>query len=479
MECSRVPRRWGAFGGALFRNVPPVPAWLPGLTLREAVPIVAEIRMATPAPSQGRAPLAALTKGMTRTVLGILLFEFSWGLGMPFGLYVSMVPAYLTALGASKSLMGFAMTFWTVLIPLQLLGGHFFARRGRVRALMAIWMTATGIRLVYDALALFVPGMWAPGSLTFFFVFACGLYISLYVIGQAIYMGVLTDNIPRLRRGWIFGLRSLVLGVSGMVMGIAASWVLHRWASPVNYRVSFLVCDTLWTLSSLSLLLIHDGHVHRPASRAAGFFRSLAAKLKILLANPNYRIFLFFHMLNSVAFTITTFIIPFSKEKLGIPDSLLALLSVIYLATNVAFGSLMGKLADKAGYRSVGALQSLLLLAFFLIAVASRSFAAICVAYVLSSVVNMSASFMLVNMSVELCPSLGVTDLTALGGTLLLPFVGIAAPVAGRIVDVTDNYAAVFYIGATIAVIALIGFAFLVREPRSGRLYIIKQIAMR
>ncbi len=416
---------------------------------------------------------------MGRTIAGILLFEFSWGLGIPFGLYVSVVPAYLTALGASKSLMGFLQTFFTVFTPLQLLGGHYFARRGRVRALIVIWMSATGVRLAYDALALFVPGMWTPRAFTSFFALACGMYVSLYVIAQAIYMGVLTDNIPRLRRGWIFGLRTLCLGVGGIATGFADSWVLHHWPSPVNYRVSFFISDSLWTVSSLSLLLIHDGHIHRPASAAAGFLRSLLAKLKVLLANPNYRIFLFFHMLNSVAFTITTFIIPFAKEKLAIPDSILAWLSVIYLGTNAAFGSLLGRLADKAGYRSVGALQSLLLIGFFAIAVYSRNFTAVCIAYVLATLVNMSGAFVLVNMSAELCPSLGVTDLTALGGTLLLPFVGTAAPLAGRIVDATRDYSSVFLIGATIAIIALFGFAFLVREPRSGRIYIVKQIAMR
>ena len=138
----------------------------------------------------------------------------------------------------------------------------------------------------------------------------------------------------------------------------------------------------------------------------------------------------------------------------------------------------MGKLADKAGYRSVGAVQSFLLITFFMIAVASRSFLAICIGYVLYSIVNMTGAFMLVNMSVELCPSISAADLTALGGTLLLPFLGISSPLAGDVIDHSGNYAAVFYIGATIAVVALFGFAFLVREPRTGKLYEFKQTAM-
>jgi len=408
----------------------------------------------------------------------MLLFELTWGLGLPFGLYVSMVPAYLNAMGTSKSLMGFVQSFWTILIPLQLIGSHYFGRTGRVRAVIALSMSATGIRLLYDVLAVFVPGIWTPASFTGFFVFACASYVGLLVIGQSIYMGVLTDNIPRRRRGWIFGLRTLFMGLGGILTGLGTSWVLHRWASPVNFRISFMICDTLWTLSSLCLFLIRDRPARAARARADGFLRSLGGKLRILLANPNYRIFLFFHMLNSVALTVATFIVPYAQERLGAPDSLMAWLSVIYLAASAALGPLMGRLADRAGYRSVGAVQSFLLVAFFMIAVASRSFTAVCIGYALYSIVNVTSAFMLVNMSVELCPTIGGTDLTALGGTLLLPFIAVSSPLAGMIIDWTGNYPSVFYIGATIAVIALFGFAFLVREPRTGKLYEFKQIAM-
>ncbi len=208
-------------------------------------------------------------------------------------------------------------------------------------------MTATGIRLLYDVLAVFVPGIWTPASFTGFFILACASYVGLLVIGQSIYMGVLTDNIPRRRRGWIFGLRSLFSGLGGILTGLGTSWVLHSWASPMNFRISFMICDAVWTLSSFCLFLILDRPSRASRARAAGFLQSLARKLRVLLANPNYRIFLFFHMLNSVALTIATFIVPYAQERLGAPDNLMAWLSVIYLASSAAFGALMGRLADK------------------------------------------------------------------------------------------------------------------------------------
>jgi MFS family permease len=269
------------------------------------------------------------------------------------------------------------------------------------------------------------------------------------------------------------------MGLGGLATAVGAAWVLHQWVSPLNFRISFLICDALWTASSVSLFLLRDRPAKILRARAKGFLAALGGRIGVLVANPNYRIFLFFHMLNAVALTIASFIVPFAKERLGVPDSQMAWLSIIYLAANAGFGFLLGKIADKAGYRSVGAAQSLLLLVVFLIAAFTRSFAAVCAAYGLYSVVNISSAFILVNMSVELCPSLGVTDLTALGGTLLLPFVAIASPLAGLVIDVTGSYPSVFLMGATIAVIALFGFGFLVREPRTGRLWVLKQVAMR
>ena len=221
---------------------------------------------------------AALRRNLPRNVAGMALFELTWGFGLPFSLYTSMVPAYLAAMGTSKSLIGFVQSFWTILIPLQLIGRHYLGSRGRVRAVITLYMCATGSRLLYDVLAVFVPGLWTPSSYIGFFVLALASYVGLLIMGQTIYMGVLTDNIPRSRRGWVFGLRTLGNGVGGILTGLAASWVLHRWGSPLNFRISFMTCDLLWTLSSLCLFLVRDRSARSAREREPGFLSSLSER---------------------------------------------------------------------------------------------------------------------------------------------------------------------------------------------------------
>src|SRR5512143_2522641 len=138
--------------------------------------------MRTPTPwKRPRDPEAGIYRNLPRNVTGMLLFELTWGLGLPFGLYASVVPAYLTAMGTSKSLMGFVQSFWTILIPLQLIGSHYLGRRGRVRAVITLYMCATGARLLYDVLAVFAPGLWTPASYIGFFVLALAAYAGLLI----------------------------------------------------------------------------------------------------------------------------------------------------------------------------------------------------------------------------------------------------------------------------------------------------------
>jgi len=420
-----------------------------------------------------------VARNLKRNVFSIVLFEFTWGLGMMFVIYNPMVPAYLTMLAAPKTLMGFMQALWAIATPVQLLSDRWFGGPRRVRNAMMIYMAAVGIRLVFDIAAVALGGRWTGPGVLWGFVLACAGFVALIVVAQPIYIGVLTDNLPRDQRGRLFGLRTLGLGVGGILTGAAASWVLRHWPSPMNYRVSFLAGDALLLVSCLSLLPFRDRPDLAKTPRSPSLLADLRAKLRTLLDNPNYRVFLFFHVLNVSAVSIAAFIVPFAKERLAIADDRVAVFSLVFLATNAIMGIVIGRIADRFGYRVVGIVQSVSLIVLFLLAVAARDFAVVSVAYVLYSVCAMSTLMVLSNMSVELCPDLSAIDLTALGTTIILPAVATVPPLAGAILDLTGSYVSVFFVGASFAVIGLMGFLLLVREPRSGRIYVVKQIPMR
>jgi MFS family permease len=430
-------------------------------------------------PHLGGVRAALIARVFRRNLVFMTLFEFTWGLGNPFAMYMTIVPAYLTALGAAKSLIGVAMAFWTVLAPMQLLGGHYFSGRRRVRTAIAAFMASVAVRFLHDLAVVLAPGIWTPPAAIVVFLACCAWYVGVIVIGQSIYVGVLTDNVPQRQRGMLHGIRAAGLGLGALASSAVAARVFGSLPSPANYRTALLIGDGIFLLSCFTLLFFRDAGWRPSGPREPGFVRALAAKARLLGEEPNYRVFLFFHLLNATASSLGAFMIPFAKERLGVDDTRIALLTVVLLGVNAVFASGIGRLADRFGYRMVGAAQSLLLVASFIVAAAARTYAAVCVAYSLQIMVSFSLLFVLVNMSVELFPALGASNLAALGNTILLPFLALVSPLAGLIVDLSQSYLAVFLIGAVIALVAGGGFLALVREPRTGRLYTVTQTPVR
>jgi cyanate permease len=299
------------------------------------------------------------------------------------------------------------------------------------------------------------------------------------VIGQGIYVGVLTDNVPQRQRGMLHGLRAAGLGLGALATSAFAARALGSLPSPANYRLALLVGDGIFLLACLSLLGIRDAGWRPTGPREPGFVKALRARARTVGADPNYRVFLFFHLLNAMASSLGAFIVPYAKERLAVADGRVSMLTLVFLGVNAVLAFLVGRLADRAGYRAVGVVQSLALVGAFLAASVARGFAGVCVAYGLYAMVSMSLLFVMVNMSVELFAALRATDLTALGNTILLPFLAAVPPIAGAIVDLSGSYLAVFVLGAALALVAGGGFLALVREPRSGRLYAVTQAPMR
>jgi MFS family permease len=430
-------------------------------------------------PHLGGVRAALIGRVFRHNLVFMTLFELAWGLGCPFAMYMTIVPAYLTALGAPKSLIGVAMALWTILAPMQLLGSHYFSGRRRVRIAMVLFLASVAVRFLHDLAVVLVPGIWTPPAAIAVFIASCTWWVAVMVTGQSIYVGVITDNMPQRQRGMLHGLRAAGLGLGAVATSAAAARLLGALPSPANYRVALLIGDGIFLVSCLTLLFVRDAGWRPSGPREPRFVRALAAKARTLAANPNYRVFLYFHLLNAMASSLGAFIVPYAKERLGVDDARIALLTVVLLGVNAVFAPGIGRLADRFGYRMVGAAQSLLLVAGFLTAAAARGYAAVCVAYGLQAMVAFSLLFVLVNMSVELFPAMAASDLAALGATILLPFLALVSPLAGLVVDLSGSYLAVFLLGAAIALAAGGGFLALVREPRTGRLYAVTQVPIR
>ena len=92
------------------------------------------------------------------------------------------------------------------------------------------------------------------------------------------------------------------------------------------------------------------------------------------------------------------------------------------------------------------------------------------------AVSNMAWNTILCNMGAEICPKVKPGRLMALGHSSVLLGVVPAMAACGRLADCLDSYDAAFSVLLTLALVSALGFALLVREPRTGRLYMIKPL---
>lgn len=431
-------------------------AWLfPGLASRVA-----------PGPEDHR---AAVARDYRRNRTVFAGWEFLWGLGAPFALAATFVPAYLATLGAPQLLVGLILALPPLFSSTQLLVGCLVPPAQRLRTVVLPIMGCMLPLLAYSASAARWGEAWSTP-----------LHAALYAAAMVVFLGVpcalnsllweiMTDNTPLDRRGDLFGWRAVGAGISGLAMSGAAAWLLQRWDTPLNFRLSFTVGSILYFLSCLILLRTRD-HVH-PAHlqedlRPQG---SLAAQLRALVRerwrDARYRSFLFFYTLLVVAATNAPFLVAAARSELGASARELGLFVPLYLVALTLSGPLLGRLADRCGFRLVGVVCGLLLAAAYLLCLASEDLRVWYAAFAAYAACPFAASAVLANLGAALCPGVPASRLIAVGNVMAIGFVLAGSALCGAVIDATGSYRAVFTANLVLAIVAAGGFLLVVREP--------------
>ncbi len=260
----------------------------------------------------------AVARDYRRNITAFVLFEFLWGLGMPFASYMTMVPGYMAAIGTSKSLIGFVQSFWTIFTPLQLVSSYFFQRKHRARNIILLHVMAVLSWVAYDCLALFTPMGQSQAFLTVGIVCALFCFVGFINLATPHYIGALTDNVPMKKRGNLFGLRTLGFGSSAIIMSVAVKAIFERWPSPINFQFGFLIGNGIYLAACIAPLLLRDHPVEKHGLKPASLVKDLLGNFRRLWHNPSYRVFLFFHLLVTCATIIGSFVVPFASETLSL-----------------------------------------------------------------------------------------------------------------------------------------------------------------
>ena len=418
-----------------------------------------------------------INRDYRRNATIFILFDVFWGIGMTFAMFQTVVPAYMVVLGCSKTLIGLISSFWPFITPFQILISHYFRTRKRKAWLMGSYSVSVICWLLYSLFFLFFPESVNHNIQTALFCFCMILFMIFCAGNMTLQFSLITDCTPLRKRGSLYGYRFVAQALAVLAISPVAHWMMGRWEEPTNFLMAFVIGCTFYIICFSIYLLVREHRnpehlleIHN-RSKSESLLRTTITILCKMLKNKRFLVFMVFSFLFGASFAIGNFVIVFAKDQLAIKGSQIPIFTAIQMLSAAVFCMLLGKLADKVGYKTIYVLQGLLLCAGFLtvIYVAMNPGTPIFIIY-LGFVLYTSGlgvqAMALMNMLVELFPEENCATVIALSNLIVMPFNMMVGPLAGLSVDKTGSYIPVFVVGAAMALISSLGFLLFVQEPR-------------
>lgn len=412
----------------------------------------------------------AKRRSFMRNASVFVAFEAIWSIGVPCCLLATVVPTYLLELGASKTLIQSIVIGMSLLTFLQLWSGNVFGGSNRKIRQFFGWSIFALCWILYGTLATLA---WPYFPVKYWIFLFCLLYVVLmfiiYLINPS-YLEMIIENTPLKWRGRLTSMRSFGSGL----FGLAGLWLVARLMearpAPINFHICFIVGGIMYLTSCFLIFFIRD--TVQPSAHTTHNIRAAFAVGKKLTDNFNFRVFLVFYAFYVIAQCFAPLFIGYGKDIIGMSAAGLTRFTMAYYAGIFLIGITVPLLADRSGFRIIAHIGSLLLGgAYLLPLLMPHSSLALLAAYaMLSGSVNLG-SVILVNLGAELVPAVKPATIIAVSSTLFMPILLLAGPLSGKLTDLygAGGYMAVFVSGISLAFCALLGFMFLVREPRTGQ----------
>ncbi len=405
-----------------------------------------------------------------RNASTFVVFDSIWSLGLPFCLLATVVPTYLLELGASKTLIQCVVIGMSLLTFLQLWSGNVFGGSNRKMRQFFGWSAFAISWIVYGTLATLA---WPYFAVKYWIFLFCLLYVVLMSIIYLVtpsYFEMIIENTPLKLRGRLASMRSFAFCLSGIAGLWLATRLMETRPAPANFNFCFIVGGFLYLISCFTLLFLRD--TAQPSAHTTHNIRASFAVGKKLTDNFNFRVFLVFYAFYVIAQCFAPLFIGYGKDVIGMSAANMTQFIMAYYAGISIIGFTVPLLADRSGFRVIAHIGSLLLgTAYLLPLLMPHSPLALLTAYaMLAGSLNLG-NVILVNLGAELVPSVKPAIIIAVSSTLFMPILVLAGPISGKLTDLygAGGYMAVFVAGISLSFCSLLGFIFLVREPRTGQ----------
>jgi MFS family permease len=277
-----------------------------------------------------------------------------FGLGMGFASFVTILPLFVSSMTSSALLIGLIPAIHNIGWQLpQLLTAQSIARQKRIKPLV-LWMTLHE-RLPF----LFLAGLaWLsaalPVAVTLTLAFIILIWQGLGAGATANpWQSMIGKIIPSNRRGAFYGVQSAGANMLAALGAIGAGVILEWLPSPQDFVLCFLIASAALAISYGFLSLTREKERPAPPPVVPGipapnFWTGVR---DILRRDINFRWFMVSRGLNQLAVMASAFFTVYAVGEFGVSESLIGVMTAVYLGTQIIAGPLMGTLGDRIGHR--------------------------------------------------------------------------------------------------------------------------------
>lgn len=402
-----------------------------------------------------------------------VLFDVIWGMGIPFA-GGSLISAYMCVLESSKALIGFYSIMPFLFGLWQIVNSHLFRSRSKKKWLALTYSLSVLPWFAYSVFFFFQPERFSGSLMLTLFMVAQTFFWAGSFGNEGVRFSMLTQCTPLRQRGMLFGLRNFMQVIITLILWPAAFWLMKVWSEPANYLAAFSIATFWFILCGPTYLATREHHNPEIENEGGIGLRGLAGSIgrmtRQVLRNRQYALFLVDTLIFSCAVKITTYIIVFAKEQMGLSGATVIHFSVLQMVASAVTSIVLGKLADRVGYRLVAIVLAVPLAVGFLIAAwlcghPSPGMFWLVVSFFLCSTSIGASRMVFLNMAVEILPKADVGLLVSVSQMVMTPLLLVTVPLGGWMIDLSGSYCGLFLLGAVLTGFSAIGYG-LTHEPR-------------
>jgi len=283
-----------------------------------------------------------------------LTLDFGFfGLGMAFLGPTTVLPGFLTALGASSAVIGFISTLQRAgwLLP-QLLAARYLADKPYKKPYIIVPAGISRAMILLLAVLVLATGARNAGVTITIAIVALAVFWISDGLGSMAWFDFLSKSIPANRRGRLTSLGQILSGVLSFVAGFAVEWVLGDRGPgfPVNYASLFLAA---FGMLGLSLTAITLGVESRsPTVQKVPTWREYLPQLgRILRHDRAFGRYLLTRQIFGLAGLAAPFYITYALDELQLPDRVVGRFTSVGVIGVVIAAALFGWLNERYGTR--------------------------------------------------------------------------------------------------------------------------------